>query len=205
MSKTILFDLDQTLGYFEQMVHIMNHCDLTCHEILTLFPEFFRPLLMDFIKGLVPYKQSGKIKSILIYSNNNNTPFVQSVIDSIHRSIGAKVFDEVIALDHPRRKNRHKDYRDLLWIQEGKLDHSVLCFIDDRKHPMMNHSNVIYIQCEGYRHFIKHTCVVERIQRMIPEYVLTKRCLNRNNQHLVSKMLIQRIRLFLRQDQTSAE
>jgi hypothetical protein len=66
MSKTILFDLDQTLGYFEQMVHIMNHCDLSCHELLTLFPEFFRPLLMEFIKGLLPYKQSGKIKSILI-------------------------------------------------------------------------------------------------------------------------------------------
>jgi hypothetical protein len=202
MSKTILFDLDQTLGYFEQMVHIMNHCDLTCHELLTLFPEFFRPLLIDFIRSLLSYKQSGKIQSILIYSNNNNTPFVQSVIDSIHLSLGAKVFDEVIALDHPRRKNRHKDYQDLLSIQEGKLDHSILCFVDDRKHPLMNHPNVIYIQCEGYRHFLKHAYVLERIKRPIPEYISTKRCLNRNNQHRVSSMLIQRIRLFLRQTST---
>ncbi len=200
MSKTILFDLDHTLGFFEQMVHIMNHCDLSCHELLTLFPEIFRPLLLDFLRGLLPYKQSGKIQQILIYSNNNNTPFVQSVIDSLHLSIGAKVFDEIITLDHPRRTNRHKDYRDLLWIQEGKLDRSILCFVDDKRHPLMNHERVIYIQCEGYRHFIKHSCVLEKIQRSIPEYSSSQRCLNRNNQLRVSQRMIQRIRMFIRQE-----
>jgi hypothetical protein len=197
MSKTILFDLDQTLGHFEQMVHIMNHSDLSCHELLTLFPEFFRPLLLDFLKGLFTYKHSGKIKSILIYSNNNNRGFVQAVIESIHLSLGGVLFDDIITLDHPRRTKKQKDYHDLLWIQEGRLDHSVLCFVDDKRHPLMNHPNVFYIQCEGYRHFIKHAQVVEKIQRIIPEYISTKRCLNRNNQNLVSKMLIQRIRLFI--------
>jgi hypothetical protein len=198
MSKTILFDLDQTLGYFEQMVHIMNHSDLSCHELLTLFPEFFRPLLLDFLKVLSQYKQSGKIQSILLYSNNNNTPFVQSIVDSLHQLIGVKVFDDIITLDHPRRLQKLKDYQDLLRIQEGRLDRSVLCFVDDKRHPLMIHPNVIYIHCESYRHFIKHALVVEKIKRMIPEYVSTKRFLNRNNQHLISQILIQRIHRFVR-------
>jgi hypothetical protein len=197
MSKTILFDLDQTLGFFEQMIHIMNYSDLTCHELLTLFPEFFRPLLVDFLKGLIPHKHSGKIKSILIYSNNNNETFVKSVIDSLHVFLGEVLFDDVITLNDPRRKKRQKDYHDLLSIQEGSLDHSILCFVDDKRHPLMNHPNVVYIQCEGYRYYIKHASVLDRINRIIPEYVSTKRCLNRNNQQLVSKMLIQRIRMFI--------
>jgi hypothetical protein len=197
MSKTILFDLDQTLGFFEQMIHIMNYSDLTCHELLTLFPEFFRPLLLDFLKSLIPHKQSGKIKSILIYSNNNNEPFVKSVIDSLHQFLGGTLFDEVITLNHPRRRNKQKDYQDLLFTQKGALDHSILCFVDDKRHPLMNHPNVVYIQCEGYRYYVKHASVLDRIKRVIPEYISTKRCLNRNNQQLVSKMLIQRIRMFI--------
>lgn len=196
MSKNIIFDLDHTLGFFEQMVHIMNYCDLTCHELLTLFPEFFRPLLIDFLKILVQYKQSGKIKSILIYSNNNNESFVKSVIESIHLSLDSNVFDEVITLEHPLRTKKQKDYHDLL--QAGTLEpDSILCFVDDKKHPLMNHPNVFYIQCEGYRHFIKHSFVLEKIQRPIPEYVSKKRCLNKNNQQHVSRLLIQRIRYFI--------
>jgi hypothetical protein len=64
--KNIIFDLDHTLGYFEQLVHIMNYCELSCTKILQLFPEFFRPLLFDFFIVLASYKKAGKIKSILL-------------------------------------------------------------------------------------------------------------------------------------------
>ncbi len=196
--KNIIFDLDHTLGFFEQIIHIMNNSEFTCHEVLAFFPECFRPLLIDFLKSLIPYKNEGKIKSILIYSNNNNHLFVKTVIDFIHNTIGYNLFDEIITLDHPLRKSKHKDYHDLLCICSGTIhEGSFICFIDDKMHPLMNTCNICYIKCEGYIHIIKHSIIIERIKKDIPKYVFKKRCLNRSNQQQVSKLLTHRIRVFI--------
>lgn len=196
--KNIIFDLDHTLGYFEQMIHIMNHVDASCLELLRIFPEFFRPLLFDFFVSLISYKKSGKIKSILLYSNNNNDFIVKTIINFIHETLGFILFDEVITLDHPLRKKKQKDYSELLWLSHGILhEESLLCFVDDKFHPLMSSKNTCYIKCESYVHYVKHSVVVEKIKKEIPEFKKTKRCLNTNNQLQVSRLLIQRIRLFI--------
>ena len=196
--KNIIFDLDHTLGFFEQINHIMHHSEYTCPELLTFFPECFRPLLIDFLKSLIPYKKNGKIKSILLYSNNNNDSFVKTVIQYIHETIGYVLFDEVITLTHPLRNKKQKDYQDLLSICQGLLNESsVICFVDDKVHPLMNKNNIYYIKCEGYCHLIKERMLAERIKCPIPKYVLKKRCFNKNNQQQVSRLLIQSIRVFI--------
>jgi hypothetical protein len=184
--------------FFEQLIHIMNHCSYSCHELLYMFPEVFRPLLLDFFKSLVMYKKSGKIKSVILYSNNNNDLFVNMIIEYIHTFLGYILFDMVITLEHPLRKNKQKDYYEVLRLSDGKIqESSALCFIDDKTHPLMNIPNVYYIKCEGYMHVVKHHLVIERIQKEIPVYPLKKRCLNRNNQSHISRLLIQRIRVFI--------
>jgi len=196
--KNIIFDLDHTIGFFEQMIYIMNHSDLSCPQLLELFPEFFRPLLMDFFKSLVTYKKMGKIKSILLYSNNNNDFIVQTIIHFIHQKVEYDLFDVVIPLDHPLRKKKQKDYHELILLSNGNLhEESLLCFIDDKVHPLMTSKNTCYIKCESYINYIKHPLVIEKIRKEIPEYKQKKRCLNKNNQLQVSKLLIQRIRLFI--------
>lgn len=196
--KNIIFDLDHTLGFFEQLIHMMQYCDLSCHELLSLFPEFFRPLLIDFFKSLIPYKKSGKIKSILIYSNNNHDLFVNTIISYIHNTIGYDLFDKIITQSHPLRKKKQKDYKELLELSDGLLhDKSYLCFVDDKMHPLMQTKNVCYIHCEGYLIFLKHSIVIEKIKKEIPEYKSKKRCLNKNNQQQISNLLIQRIRIFI--------
>lgn len=195
--KNIIFDLDHTLGFFEQMIHIMNNTTLSCPEILTLFPEMFRPLLFDFFKCLSSYKKAGKIKSILLYSNNNNDFIVREIIGFIHEIIHDNLFDIVITLEHPLRKKKQKDYQELLLLSNGILhEESHLCFVDDKLHPLMNTKNTYYIKCESYINYIKHSRVVELLQKEIPE-IKKKRCLNKNNQLQVSKLLIQKIRLFI--------
>lgn len=196
--RNIIFDLDHTLGFFEQLIHIMNHTQYSCPELLALFPEIFRPLLLDFLKSLVLYKKAGKVKSILLYSNNNNDLFVKLVIDYIHSFIGYKLFDDIITLEHPLRKKRQKDYQDLLQLSNGTLnENSQLCFIDDKMHPLMNRPDICYIKCESYIHVVKHLIVTERIKKDIPEFIFKKRCLNLNNQYHLSRHIIQRIRLFI--------
>jgi hypothetical protein len=196
--KNIIFDLDHTLGFFEQVIHIMNHSYFTCHEVLTFFPECFRPLLLDFLKSLIPYKKSGKVKSILLYSNNNNDEFVKTVIDYIHKMIEYTLFDEIITMEHPLRKKKQKDYEELIYICQGILhEDSVICFIDDKIHPLMNKSNIFFIKCEGYVNIIKHDEMIDRIKQDIPKYTYKKRCLNKNNQQQISRLLTQRIRVFI--------
>jgi len=196
--KNIIFDLDHTIGFFEQMIHMMNCCDLSCPQLLRLFPEMFRPLLLDFFVLLVSYKKAGKIKSILLYSNNNNDFIVRSIIQFIHETTQEIVFDEIITLEHPLRKNKQKEYQELLFLSNGLIhEHSLLCFVDDKFHPLMNSKNTCYIKCEGYVNYIKHRVILEKIQQDIPEFKRKKRCLNKNNQLQVSKLLIQRIRLFI--------
>ena len=196
--KNIIFDLDHTLGFFEQIIHMMNHSHFTCHELLTLFPECFRPLFIDFLKSLIHYKKNGRIKSILIYSNNNNYLFVQTVIDYIHETIEYTLFDKIITLEHPLRKKKQKDYTDLLTICQGILhESSVICFVDDKIHPLMNTPNVSYIKCEGYTTIFKQSIVLERIKKDIPKYMFKKRCFNKNNQRQISRLLAQQIRIFI--------
>jgi hypothetical protein len=196
--KNIIFDLDHTLGFFEQLIHLMQYCDLSCHELLSLFPEFFRPLFMDFLTSLIPYKKSGKIKSILIYSNNPHDVFVRTIISYIHLTIGYDLFDQIITQGHPLRKNKQKEYEELLVLSHGLLhEQSSICFVDDKMHPLMNHKKVQYVLCEGYTVHLKHQKVIDQIKRDIPEYKSKKRCLNKHNQSKVSSLLIHRIRIFM--------
>lgn len=196
--KNIIFDLDHTLGFFEQLIHMMQYCDLSCHELLGLFPELFRPLFMDFLKSLIPYKVSGKIKSILIYSNNPHDLFVNTIISYIHHTIGYDLFDKVITQGHPLRKKKQKDYNELLELSNGLLKkESSICFIDDKMHPYMQSIKVHYIRCEGYTVFLKHSKVIDKTKKDFPEYRSKKRCLNKYNQIQVSGLLIHRIRIFI--------
>ncbi len=195
--KNIVFDLDHTLGFFEQLIHIMHYAQLSCSELLNMFPDFFRPLFIDFLKSLIHYKCSGKIKSILIYSNNNNEAFVRTIISYIHKKIEFELFDEIITMEHPLRKKKQKDYHELLELSQGLHANSYICFVDDKDHPLMHNIHTYYIRCEGYMVRLKHSRVVEMIQKDIPEYQSKKRCLNKNNQHHVSSLLIQRIRFFI--------
>jgi len=196
--KNIIFDLDHTLGFFEQLIHMIQHCDLSCYELLDLFPELFRPLFMDFLKSLIPYKKSGKIKSVIMYSNNSHDVFVHTIIGYIHYTIGYPLFDKIITLGHPLRKKKQKEYHELLELSEGILhQESALCFMDDKMHPLMQSKQVQYILCEGYTVFVKHTKVMELTKRVMPEYKSKKRCLNKYNQKQVSSVLIHRIRVFI--------
>ncbi len=196
--KNIIFDLDHTLGFFEQLIHMLHYCELTCHELLDLFPELFRPLFMDFLESLIPYKKSGKIKSILIYSNNPHDLFVNTIVSYIHQKIGYSIFDKVITGSHPLRRKKYKDYLELLELCDPILcKNSIICFMDDKDHPHMRTKNVQYILCEGYTVRIKQDKVHSKLNKIIPEYISKKRCLNKYNHLQVSHLLIHRIRIFI--------
>ena len=77
ISKIVVFDLDETLGYFTELgmlwdtiQHYFNHDlgQLTFNKLCDLYPEFFRPHIFTILKFLVmKNKKSNKNKVMIIY------------------------------------------------------------------------------------------------------------------------------------------
>jgi hypothetical protein len=169
MVKVIVFDLDETIGHFVQLsildykLRNFNNKDLTkdkFHKILDLFPEVFRPNMINIFKYLhkMKVKNKGKIK-IMIYTNNNGCRmWVNRIKSYIEKKVDAKIFDRVIcAWKHDGKileKNRtgyEKKYTDLLKCGHLKKKDEIM-FLDDQLYEKMIHPRVTYLHLKPYHY-----------------------------------------------------
>jgi len=204
--KCIVFDLDHTIGYFKQFIQILNHTyiDKVNDSYLFLFetfPEYFRPNIFYLFEYLILKRRERKISSIILYTNNNNDMFVNKVIEFINYKIKDKLFDHIITVSHPLRKNKYKDYNDLIECS-GIHSETNICFIDDKKHESMRNKKVVYIQCEPYIYNIKSSEIFNRSNIKVGEekniYIL-----NMNNQKRVTEQIMKRIQWFINTNRVS--
>ena len=77
--KVVVFDLDETLGYFVQLgifcdiIEDYNKKKLTSNEfneIMNIFPEFLRPNILKILSYIKLKKQRGDCNKVIIYTNN---------------------------------------------------------------------------------------------------------------------------------------
>ena len=157
MDKNIVFDFDETIGYFEQIIEIIKHkktnIDVTkdyVFELFTLFPLVFRTNIFDIFHYIVRLKKERKIKSVILYSSNNNDIFIGYVLSFIHQKLNYNLFDTSISLNQTHTKN--KNISDLLKYSNGLLTkRSSIFFIDDKEHNEMKCIKY-YIKCESYKY-----------------------------------------------------
>ena len=221
MNKHIIFDMDETIGYFKQFIIILNIIE-TYHAIdyniyFELFEEFFRPQIFNIFEYIISKKQSNQIKYVILYTNNNNDAFVNKVIKYIHKRINGPLFDHIITHNTSRdyylieRKThrRSKSYDDLInCIPDIKNDS--LCFIDDKIHICMKrHPNVSYIKCEKYIHTLSHSIISNRLIRIdqiydktyiedtLTKHKLSKKELPKSVHNYSSKKMLQNIEIFI--------
>jgi len=169
MVKVVVFDLDETIGHFVQLsildykLRKFYNKDLTkdhFHKILDIFPEVFRPNMMNIFKYLhkMKIKHKGKIK-IMIYTNNNGCRmWVNRIKSYIEKKINYKIFDRVIcAWKHDGKileKNRtgyDKKYDDLLKCGHLKKTDKIM-FLDDQFYEKMLHPQVTYLHLKPYHY-----------------------------------------------------
>jgi hypothetical protein len=92
--KFIIFDLDETLGYFKQLYFIFSvlkkinaSFSITqpiFNRVLDLFPEFLRPNILDILGYLKQQKKFHRNTYLIIYTNNihpNWTRYIQTYIE----------------------------------------------------------------------------------------------------------------------------
>ena len=186
--KYIVFDVDETLGYFSQLGSFMDAISFynkdfsgtifeRFNEILDLYPEFIRPKMIETLKYIHEKKTNGKCSGVFIYTNNQGPRiWVQHIAKYFDYKVGnnrsddTSLFDKIIAaymingkIIESGRTSQNKTYDDLLRIT-GISPQAEVCFVDDLNHIEMRHENVLYLNVKPY---VKTLSVNEMIQRYL--------------------------------------
>ena len=190
--KYIVFDVDETLGYFSQLGSFIDAISFynkdfsgsvfeRFNEILDLFPEFVRPKMIETLKYIHEKKGSGTCSGVFIYTNNQGPrTWVQHIAKYFDYKVGnverndrndtINLFDKIIAaymingkVVEPGRTSQNKTYDDLLRIT-GISSQAEVCFVDDLNHPDMRHENVLYLNVKPY---VKTLSTDEMIRRYL--------------------------------------
>jgi len=168
IKKYVVFDVDETLGYFSQFgtfVDALNnyYSDFSrivfdnFNELLDLYPEFIRPNMIEILKYVTSKKRDDACNGIIIYTNNQGPRmWVANISKYFEYKVGSRVFDQIIAAFKIRgeivqqgRTTQNKTFDDLVRVANISPT-SEICFVDDLNHPDMRHPNVLYINVKPY-------------------------------------------------------
>ena len=182
--KVVVFDLDETLGYFCQIGTFLD-CISNCSRIrstasrmydtrnfftiLKIYPEIIRPKIFAVLKLLKEKKEAGILHEVLVYTNNNGgRKWVDSLVAYYNYKMKSTVIDNVIhafkingEIVEPKRTTHDKTMGDFLNCTQLPSNVEV-CFIDDLHHPKMFSDNVLYIRVKPYVHVIPWNIMVDR-------------------------------------------
>lgn len=211
--KIVVFDLDETLGYFVEF-GIFWDClsryfqlDLSqdiFNNTLDLYPEFLRPNIDNILGYLISKKKSKACHKIMIYTNNQAPKkWANQLISYFESKLDqTKIFDQIICafkINGQRvelsRTSHDKTYNDLIKCTKIPLD-AEICFLDDNYFPGMKNKNVYYINVKPYVHDLKFNEVVTRFinNDMSQQLIIEKGPVRHENKqtvlnHFVSYMM----------------
>ena len=186
--KIVVFDLDETLGYFTQ-VGIFWDClqnflyenenkqneKLTqndFNEMLDLFPEFIRPNIMNILQYLKHKKKTNCCHKLMIYTNNTGSKeWANQIKYYFENKINYKLIDQIIAAFKINgtqvemcRTTHDKSHNDLIRCTKIPLD-AEICFVDDTFHPKMANDNIYYINLKPYYYDLSFDVMIERFYK----------------------------------------
>jgi hypothetical protein len=169
MTKNYVYawDLDETIGNFLELgmfwdalnkYYNYTLTETDFHNILDIYPKFFRPNIFNTFKGFKKIKQRYPHVKVMIYTNNQGPDsWALWISHYIENQIGYKLFDQIIKaykignMEVEKCRTSHqKNMPDLLNCTDLSSNTEV-CFFDDQPHEeMRNHPNVNYISLDPY-------------------------------------------------------
>ncbi len=173
--KTIVFDLDETIGHFKhlkQLYQCINPTQSEFNMLLDLYPEFLRPGIMSILELLSDKKRSGDLCKLSIYTNNQyDGNWVHYIVNYIEAKFKYKgLFDDIIKafkqnnkVIEMRRTTRSKTYSDYISCLMLPEDVVETCFIDDKLFEKMCGDKVYYILPKPYYHRMSKLAIIRRI------------------------------------------
>jgi hypothetical protein len=170
-SKIVVFDLDETLGYFTQLGIFWDALksyikyknikqlidDELFNDLLDLYPEYLRPNIIDILKYLKHKKKKNHCDKLIVYTNNQGPlEWGKHIIKYFETKINYKIFDKIIGAYKINgktvelcRTTHLKTHNDLIKCTKIS-DKTQICFLDDVYYPDMNNDNIYYINLKPY-------------------------------------------------------
>jgi len=196
--KIVVFDLDETLGCFVEIgmfwdalekisknpqVKLQPLNNKRFFELIDTFPEFLRPNITKILNYLLNKREINECDKIMIYTNNQGPKtWAKMISEYFENRLDKKIFDQIIAAFKVRgkvveicRTSHDKSVDDL--IKCTKIpSNAEICFLDDQYHPLMEQSNVYYINIKPYtfsmpyrdmakRYYDKFKSVIDMVEK----------------------------------------
>ena len=167
-TRAIIFDLDDTIGHFEQFSILKYGLDKTLQtkigkkfymRLLDLYPKFFRPGIFQVLNYLKQAKKRDKCLKVIIYTNNNgDRSWTLLIKDYLESKINFNIFDKVITKYDTSsvincRTTYNKTHGDLIMCSDLPKNAEIL-FLDDQYHYLMKRKNISYLKLYGYNFHI---------------------------------------------------
>lgn len=180
--KIVVFDLDETLGYFTefgifwdslvQYLKSINKPALNQNDfddILNLYPEFLRPNIINILNYLKEKKHSNCCHKMMIYTNNNGPrEWAQHIIRYFEKKINYKLIDQLIAAFKVNgktveicRTTHNKTHKDFIKCTKIPVN-AEICFLDDTFYPEMANDNIYYINVKPYYHDLQFDYMLQK-------------------------------------------
>ena len=176
--KLVIFDMDETLGYFVEFgifvdclerTHGKKLSDQEFVSLLDMYPEFLRPNILNILKYLSNKKRRGECYKIFIYTNNQGPKsWANKIKMYFETKLNSPIFDQVIGaykingrVVEINRRSHDKTVDDFIRCT-GMPQNSKMCFLDDQYHPRMEHPNVYYINLKPYEYQLHYDDMINR-------------------------------------------
>jgi hypothetical protein len=177
-SKIVVFDLDETLGYFVELGMFISSIETILNieidddefiRILDLYPEFLRPKIMKILNRIKNNKTRNNNTKVMIYTNNQGSKdWIIKIKKYFEYKLNYKLFDQIIAAFkiqgkqiEPNRTTHNKTFTDFMRCTKLPKDTQIF-FIDDQYHPQMEHPNVYYVNIKPYYYSLPFQEMIER-------------------------------------------
>ena len=183
-SKIVVFDLDETLGYFMELGMFwdtlklyIKHKEINVsidqsmfNTLLDLYPEFLRPNIIAILNYLKHKKNKNQCDKLMIYTNNQGpTEWANYIMKYFEAKINFKIFDKIISafkvngkrveLCRTTHLKTHNDF-----IKCTKLpEDTQICFLDDVYYPDMSNDKIYYINVKPYIHDLEFNEMITRL------------------------------------------
>jgi hypothetical protein len=189
-SKIVVFDLDETLGYFtelgmfwdavkeyitqtqttnqNQSKFLQIDQDLF-NKILDLYPEFLRPNILGILNYLKKKKEKNHCDKLMIYTNNQGpVEWAKYIITYFETKLHYKLFDQIVAAFKVNgkqvelcRTTHMKTHADFIKCTKVPKETQV-CFLDDVFYPDMSNEKIYYINVKPYTHDLNFNEMINR-------------------------------------------
>ena len=154
--KSIIIDFDHTMGYFDQIIFLINIVETIYQEALNAskmyllfacYPQVFRPKLYDIIQLILYFQKDDNVTFFILYTCNNKPHFVEAIVSFLEHEHNHSPLFQYTLYEKSKQKNMNTILQN---IQEEQMDTHLLCFIDNKLFHYTNQKDIKYIKCEDY-------------------------------------------------------